>query len=145
MEENFTKPGFVERRMKQMVEIAALESYPYYDGDNSIDLKREAFKNGLLSKAAKEYHSQNDNLEQFTKEIIDIINCIKLYDHTAPLEEKGKYFEVIQKDLKNVQPPYVKNADCFDEFMDKFRPYISFSDSFDLGEELRKQYFIIKK
>jgi hypothetical protein len=32
----------------------------------------------------------------------DIINCICLFDDTATIEEKGRYFEVIQRDLRKL-------------------------------------------
>jgi hypothetical protein len=36
--------------------------------------------------------------------LADLINCIKSYDKTAPLEEKGRYFEAIQREFEKIQP-----------------------------------------
>ena len=36
--------------------------------------------------------------------LTDLINCIKAYDKTAPLEEKGRYFEAIQREFEKIQP-----------------------------------------
>lgn len=42
------------------------------------------------------------NNSELKKELLDILQCISVYDKTASLEEKGKYFEVIQKDVQNL-------------------------------------------
>jgi predicted RNA-binding Zn-ribbon protein involved in translation (DUF1610 family) len=41
---------------------------------------------------------------QFSDNLADLINCIKAYDKTAPLEEKGRYFEAIQREFEKIQP-----------------------------------------
>jgi len=40
--------------------------------------------------------------EYLKKELEDIINCIVKFDHTETLEVKGRYFDIIQKDLKKL-------------------------------------------
>lgn len=35
-------------------------------------------------------------------ELHDILDCIRKYDPNTPLEEKGRYFEIIQRDLKKI-------------------------------------------
>ena len=109
MEENLTKPGFVERRMKQMVEIAALEHYPYYDGDNSNVLKREAFKNGLLSKAAKEYHIH----DMISQELVT--NFIRANFLTAKWDEYMD--QVSHNEVKELRERFEKDAD--DKFVEE--------------------------
>jgi hypothetical protein len=41
-------------------------------------------------------------LAKYKDEKSDIINCICLFDDTATIEEKGRYFEVIQRDLRKL-------------------------------------------
>ena len=102
MEENYTKPGFVERRMNQMIESAALESYPFNDEDNII--RRNAFKNGALSKAAKEYHTMDMVSQELVRNFI----------RTNFLSTKwNEYVETVQKDLKSIQLYYDENLNCF--------------------------------
>lgn len=48
--------------------------------------------------------------EYLKKELEDIINCIVKFDHTETLEVKGRYFDIIQKDLKQL----VKNNGVLD-------------------------------
>ena len=45
-----------------------------------------------------------DELEQ-QAELCDILNCISKFDSTESLENKGRYFEVIQKDIRKYLCP----------------------------------------
>ena len=49
--------------------------------------------------------------EYLKEELEDIINCIVNFDHTETLEVKGRYFDIIQKDLKKL----VKNNGVLDD------------------------------
>jgi len=41
-------------------------------------------------------------------EINDILNCILKFDKSANLEEKGRYFETIQKDVERLKDAWEK-------------------------------------
>ncbi len=44
--------------------------------------------------------------------ILDVLRCISKFDETESLENKGKYFEVIQKDVKKYfNKPFIYLAD----------------------------------
>jgi hypothetical protein len=58
----------------------------------------------IAKEYAEAYHSQFEGKE-LPEDISDIINCIIIYDKTAPLEEKGRYFEQIQRELNNLEHP----------------------------------------
>jgi len=41
-------------------------------------------------------------------EINDLLNCILKFDNSASLEEKGRYFETIQKDVERLKEAWEK-------------------------------------
>ena len=43
--------------------------------------------------------------QQPDKEMYDILDCISQFDETETLENKGRYFEVIQKDIRKYLRP----------------------------------------
>ena len=43
--------------------------------------------------------------QQSDKEMYDILDCISQFDDTETLENKGRYFEVIQKDIRKYLCP----------------------------------------
>ena len=50
-----------------------------------------------------DYKAIADELEQQPdKEMYDILDCISQFDDTETLENKGRYFEVIQKDVRKL-------------------------------------------
>lgn len=44
-------------------------------------------------------------------EIIDLLNCIFVYDKTDSLVNKGKYFDIIQKDVTKILINHYKSID----------------------------------
>ena len=56
--------------------------------------------------------------EYLKEELEDIINCIVNFDHTETLETKGRYFDIIQKDLKKL----VKNNGVLDDVINTPTP-----------------------
>ena len=41
-------------------------------------------------------------LYQIKAEVIDVLNCIAIFDPGETLKNKGRYFEVIRKDVKKL-------------------------------------------
>ena len=55
---------------------------------------------------AANYSDAHELGQQPDKELCDILDCISQFDDTETLENKGRYFEVIQKDVrKYLRPP----------------------------------------
>jgi uncharacterized Rmd1/YagE family protein len=67
-----------------------------------IRLKKQLEIDYLKTKSYEEINEMfnllNDKINSY-KNIDDILNCIATYDKEASLEEKGRYFEIIQKDV----------------------------------------------
>jgi hypothetical protein len=70
-----------------------------------IKLKEQMEIDFLKTKSYEEinimFNTLNDKLMSYEKKD-DILDCIARYDDTAPIEEKGRYFEVIQKDVRKL-------------------------------------------
>ncbi|HUX56235.1 MAG TPA: hypothetical protein VMV77_04630 [Bacteroidales bacterium] len=58
-----------------------------------------------------EYHLWTPK-DQSDKKQSDIIDCILKFDVTAPLIEKGRYFETIQRDLRDAMKQSDSKEDC---------------------------------
>jgi hypothetical protein len=73
-----------------------------------IRLKKQMEIDFLKSKSYEEindmFNKLNDKLNAY-KVKDDILNCIAIYDKTAPIEEKGRYFEVIQNSVIKALKP----------------------------------------
>ena len=53
---------------------------------------------------------QSSPVKSVTPDLLDIIDCIKKFDSSESLEVKGRYFEIIQQDLRRVPVQSVEGS-----------------------------------
>jgi len=92
---SYQPPGSKEQKVEEVGAEEMLEKIHNIERmsacmEDSYVLKRTAIR------AMHEY------IQQSKRKISDILECISKFDDTETLESKGRYFDVIQKDVRNL-------------------------------------------